>query len=57
MFSPSFSPAGFRPAEGDLVNILGGAYNEFTCATCSTPFTAGDFLPQVSMAAMVRSPA
>ncbi len=55
MFSPTFSPAGYRPAVGDLVNIVGGAYNEFTCAPCGTEFSDGNFLPQVSGAALVRA--
>lgn len=55
MFSPTFSPTGYRPVEGDLVDITGGAYNEFVCATCGTPFSNGDFLPQVSNSVMVRA--
>lgn len=55
MFSPSFSPTGYRPRLGDLVDLTGGAYNEFTCATCGTPFADGNFLPQISSAVMVRA--
>lgn len=55
MYLPTFSPTGYRPSEGDLVDIKGGAYNEFVCATCGTPFSNGDFLPQVSDAVMVRA--
>lgn len=55
MFSPSFSPTGYRPAEGDLVDVTGGAYNEFTCATCGSPFAEGNFLPQVATAVLVRA--
>ncbi len=55
MFSPTFSPTGYRPVEGDLVDITGGAYNEFVCATCGTPFSNGDFLPQISYSVMVRA--
>jgi hypothetical protein len=55
MFSPGFSPTGYRPVEGDLVDISGGAYNEFVCATCGSPFANGDFLPQVSSAVLVRA--
>lgn len=55
MFSPSFSPTGYRPAVGDLVDVTGGAYNEFTCATCGAPFAEGNFLPQVASAVLVRA--
>lgn len=55
MFSPAFSPTGYRPAEGDLVDVTGGAYNEFTCATCGSPFAEGNFLPQVASAVLVRA--
>jgi hypothetical protein len=53
-FSPTFTPSGFRPVVGDLVDIVGGAYTEFTCASCPAAFAMGDFLPQVSMPSLVR---
>jgi len=54
MFSPSFSPSGYRPSVGDLVDIVGGGYAEFVCATCGAPFPQGDFLPQASYATLRR---
>lgn len=54
-FSPAFAPSGYRPAVGDLVDIVGGGYAEFTCATCSTPFSDMNFLPQVSTPTLRRA--
>lgn len=54
MFSPSFAPAGYRPGVGDLVDIVGGGYAEFVCATCGSSFPDGNFLPQASYATLRR---
>lgn len=48
IFSPRFSPAGFRPATGDVVELNGGGYTEFTCAPCGREFEGGRFIPQVA---------
>lgn len=54
MFSPSFAPSGYRPGVGDLVDIVGGGYAEFTCATCGSAFPDANFLPQASYATLRR---
>lgn len=48
IFAPRFSPAGFRPATGDVVELGGGAYTEFTCLPCGREFEGGRFIPQVA---------
>lgn len=55
LFSASLSPVGYQPFDGDLVDLSGGAYEEFVCATCgirttgrASPFPDGRYLPQIS---------
>lgn len=48
VFSPQLAPSGFRPVAGDMVDVTGGAYTEFTCAPCGREFDNGRFIPQVS---------
>lgn len=48
VFSPQLAPSGFRPTAGDMVDVTGGAYTEFTCAPCGREFENGRFIPQVS---------
>jgi hypothetical protein len=55
LFDPTFSPTGYRPVEGELVNVSGGGYAEFTCIPCGTPFAAGNFLPQIARPSLERA--
>lgn len=48
VFSPQLAPSGFRPVAGDMVDVTGGGYTEFTCAPCGREFENGRFIPQVS---------
>lgn len=48
VFSPQLAPSGFRPVPGDMVDVTGGGYTEFTCAPCGSEFPNGRFIPQVS---------
>jgi hypothetical protein len=53
LFAPTFIPAGSHLVVGDLVNVAGGAYDEFTCEPCSTQFD-GRSLPEVGMPTVER---
>ncbi len=50
-FNTQFAPLAYRPKIGDLVDMSGGAYDEFDCSgVCGSPaqpFPDGRFLPQV----------
>jgi len=52
LFAASVAPVGFNPRPGDIVDIVGGAYDEFDCSgVCGTPaqpFPDGRFIPQVA---------
>jgi hypothetical protein len=48
VFAPQLAPAGFRPVAGDVVDVSGGGYTEFTCAPCGREFEGGRFIPQIS---------
>lgn len=50
-FNTQFAPLAYRPKVGDLVDMSGGAYDEFDCSgVCGSPpqpFPDGRFLPQM----------
>lgn len=50
-FGTVLAPTGYHPNVGDLVDVSGGAYDEFDCSgVCGTPpqpFPDGRFLPQL----------
>lgn len=48
VFSPQLAPSGFRPVPGDMVDVTGGGYTEFTCAPCGSEFPNGRYIPQIS---------
>ncbi|MBL8601078.1 MAG: hypothetical protein JNK72_04055 [Myxococcales bacterium] len=52
LFSPTLAPTSFIPRAGDIVDLVGGAYDEFDCSgVCGSPpqpFANGRFIPQVS---------
>ena len=52
LFAPTVAPVGFNPRPGDIVDIVGGEYDEFDCSgVCGTPpqpFSNGRFIPQVA---------
>lgn len=48
VFAPQLAPSGYRPMPGDLIDVTGGAYTEFTCGPCGREFPEGRFIPQVS---------
>lgn len=55
LFSPSTVPAGAHVTLGDIVNVSGGTYEEFTCQTCSTGFDPGRSLPEIGMPSVERT--
>ncbi len=52
LFSPTVAPVGFIPRPGDIIDIVGGSYDEFDCSgVCGNPaqpFPDGRFIPQVA---------
>ncbi len=52
LFAPTLAPSGYRARVGDIVDIVGGGYDEFDCAgVCGTPpqpFDNGRFIPQIA---------
>ncbi|TAK32426.1 MAG: hypothetical protein EPO40_02580 [Myxococcaceae bacterium] len=58
-FRTLYSPLAYRPRPGDLVDVSGGTYDEFTCSgVCGSPpqpFPNGLFLPQVRMPTIANS--
>jgi hypothetical protein len=57
LYSSTFVPAGNHPLLGDVVNVSGGTYEEFTCATCNhgnSPFDPGHSLPEIGTPNVTR---
>jgi hypothetical protein len=54
VFGATIVPVGSQLLAGDLVNVNGGMYDEFTCMTCSSPFPAGQSLPELAMVTLQR---
>jgi hypothetical protein len=50
LFNAHLAPTGYHPMVGDLVDVTGGEYQEFSCATCAggRGFPDGHFIPEVS---------
>lgn len=50
-FNTTFQPSGFHPVAGNLVDVISGLYDEFTCSgVCGNPpqpFPDGRYLPQL----------
>ncbi len=58
VFQPSFSPTGFHPSIGDVVNTSGGGYQEFQCATCGhppSPFPDPYFVPEIAKPTVISA--
>jgi hypothetical protein len=53
IFAPTVVPSGSHFVIGDLVNVAGGAYDEFICEPCSMQFD-GRSLPEIGMPTVER---